>query len=82
MKTYRILLLNPVTRQIKLKIKNFKGTESELKSELLNLQRNYSENENISVQKVKAMNSMCVPPVKLNILIASCGNDYCYMAVL
>ena len=82
MKTYQILLLDPVAKQIKLKIKNFKGTESELRLELLNLQHSYSENGDISVRKVKIMGTMCVPPIKLNIMIASCESDYCYMAVL
>ena len=82
MKTYQILLLDSVTNHIQSKVKDFKGTEKELRLELLSLQRSYCEGENPSVIRTQAIDRMCIPPVELNIMKSECESDYCYIAVL
>lgn len=78
MKTYQILLLDSITKEIE-KIENFKCSSINLlKERLKELQEGYCEGE----KPVVFMREYMSNGLKINVAIAESDCDFCYMAAI
>jgi hypothetical protein len=77
MKTYQILLLDKVTKEIE-KVENFQETKMTLKERLLELQDGYCVDEKLTYDIVPITSH----GRKLNMAIAECDADFSYIAIV